>query len=373
GGAIRVIHISKGDMSTALRSDQTLKTYPQLFPELNGSYAIQQSYNPTVVTSVWLPDGVRRYQFLYNSYGEVARVVLPTGGAYEYDYTPTSGVGPDNVTGIDYEVYRRVVARRVKPDGTNNEGQMIYAPATGVGGPVTVDHRDATGTLLLAHDEHTFLTDGSPLQLGTFQKVILYTSPYDGMEGQVDAMDTNGTTVLREEVNTYLADNAPWTDSGFQWTINARLTDTLTKLLDVSPALVSKRHMDYDQYNNPTNVEEYDFGANGQPGALIRRTATTYVVTNGGVNYATVNPNTTHPHPALTDHLRSLPSQQSVFDGPSPGGVEKSRTTYEYDSYTAGLTDRSNIIGHDSAFNTGYLTRGNPTAVTRWLLPTTQL
>jgi len=376
GGAPRTITVTHGCLSSALRSDQPFLTYTQLFPvsDLNGSGNIQSQFNPKMVTAVTLPDG-RQYQFFYNSYAEVARVVLPTEGVYEYDYTTTSGVGDDNVTGVDKEVYRRVIERRVIPDGANIEGRTRYSPATGVGGTVTVNHLDG-GNVLLAHEEHTFHTSGAPLQDGLQPDVLLYPDVIDGMEDHIDAMDTNSSIVtgsLRREENTYLEDNAPWTDNSFgtfQWSINPRLTDTLTKLLDVSPALVAKRHMDYDQYNNPTIVKEYDFGSNGLPGALIRQTTTSYVVTIGGVNYAAVNPNTTNPDASQTVHLRSLPLQQSVFDAT---GVEKARTVFEYDHYNqtttedlhAALTDRSNITGLDGSFTTTYYTRGNVTKTTR--------
>ena len=131
---------------------------------------------------------------------------------------------------------------------------------------MTVDHLDANGTTLLARDEHTFLTSGSPAQDGSPPKVLLYSVVLDGMESQVEAKDTNGTTLLRREENTYAQDPAPWTDNGFQWAINPRLTDTLSTILDVSPALVSKRKFSYDQYNNTTSVKEFDFGSNGLPG-----------------------------------------------------------------------------------------------------------
>jgi len=368
GGTTRTIQVGHNCLGNALRSDQSLMHYTQLFPELGGSGNITpQTFNDKVITGVTLPDG-RQYQFFYNTYAELARVVLPTGGAYEYDYTTTSGVGDDNVTGVDKEIYRRVIERRVMPDGTNIEGRTRYSPATGVGGLATVDHLDGTGHVLLAHDEHTFHTSGAPLQDGTTPNVILYADVMDGMEDHVDAMDTDGTTGLRQELNSYSEDTVPWMDNGFQWYINPQLRDTLSKLLDMSPALVSERHMDYDQYNNLASVKEYDFGSNGQPGALLRQTTTSYVVTNGGVNYAAVDPNN---NASATMHLRSLPLQQSVFDGPT--GVEKARTVYEYDHYNqttsedfhASLTSRSNITGLDSSSTTSYYTRGNVTKTTR--------
>src|SRR5262249_20134684 len=83
GGATRVIRISKTNLGNALRSDYTLQTHQQLFPELTGSSNYSGNYDPlNVVSYVWLPDG-RHYRFLYNPYGELARVELPTGGAIE--------------------------------------------------------------------------------------------------------------------------------------------------------------------------------------------------------------------------------------------------------------------------------------------------
>lgn len=207
--------------------------------------------------------------------------------------------------------------------------------------------------------------------------MLLYPNVLDGMESQVEAKDTSGgsaTSSLRREENTYAKDTVSWTDNGFQWEINPRLTDTLSKLLDVSPALVSKRHTDYDGYFNPTTVSEYGFGVSGQPGVLVRQSTTSYVGTNGGVNYGTVNPNTTNPDASATVHLRSLPLQQSVYDG----ATEKARTVYEYDNYNqttsdnfhASLTSRSSITGLDSAYTTTRYTRGNVTATTHYLLDT---
>ncbi len=55
--------------------------------------------------------------------------------------------------------------------------------------------------------------------------------------------------------------------------------------------------------------------------------------------------------------------------------VEKSRTTFEYDNYAsdgshAPLEARSSISGLDSAFTTSYVTRGNVTRATSWILST---
>jgi hypothetical protein len=103
GGAQRTIRVSRASLASALRTTQpgdstTTRTFKQLFTDLDGSATTQ--HNPTVVSSLWLPDGQRRYRFYYNVYGELARVELPTGGAIEYDFA--------NATNPYDGIYRRV-------------------------------------------------------------------------------------------------------------------------------------------------------------------------------------------------------------------------------------------------------------------------
>src|SRR5688572_32196441 len=61
----------------------TLFPYTTLFRSTGASSF--STFNPSRVSAVELPDG-RSYQLRYNSYGELARVVLPTGAAFEYDW-----------------------------------------------------------------------------------------------------------------------------------------------------------------------------------------------------------------------------------------------------------------------------------------------
>jgi RHS repeat-associated protein len=69
-------------------------------------------------------------------------------------------------------------------------------------------------------------------------------------------------------------------------------------------------------------------------------------------------------------HLRSLPTQRSVYDA---SGTEASRTTYDYDDYPNGITAYTDIVGRADGFGHTYFTRGNVTQVTQWLLPSTAL
>ena len=120
-GTTRTLRVWYSAMSTALRSGFSIQTYQQLFPEMNGSTS--ESFNPTVATSLELPDG-RLYYFKYNSYGELARVELPTGGAFEYDYAAglRSGAASGSYGGgggyTTKQIYRRVVEKRIYKDSS---------------------------------------------------------------------------------------------------------------------------------------------------------------------------------------------------------------------------------------------------------------
>lgn len=366
GGTQRMIRVSKTSLANSLRTTQfgdstTTWTLKQLFPDLDGSATSQ--HNPTVISSLWLPDGQRRYRFYYNVYSELARVELPTGGALEYDL--------GNATNPYDGIYRRLTERRVYTDGVSLESRTTYSD--GLGGVVTVDNRDALGTLL-ARSKHYFYGDPS----GSLNQFPWQYSPWrDGREYKTEAFASNGTTLLRQTTNTWQQRAAvSW------WTGNPdvappndpRISETTTTLADTNQ--VSKQTFSYDDsvpFNNRSDVYEYGYGI-GAPGALVRRTHTDYLK----VNAINVSDYTT-----TGIHIRNLPTQQQVFDA---AGVERARTTFEYDNYAndglhAPLTVRSGLSGicDGSSQNcpngpnftdVGYQTRGNATKTTSWILAT---
>jgi RHS repeat-associated protein len=388
GGAQRIIRVSKTTLGNALRpgSGYSIQTLQQLFPELNGASSTT-THNPTVVSAVWMPDG-RRYQLFYNSYGELAKYILPTGGAVEYDMTPGSGVICAYSICSYYEdggeIYRRVIERRVYPNGSTLEGKTVFAVSPS-GYPstqpwtstVTIDQLTPT-SVLLARAKHYFKGNaaGSLFKSYSFD---VYSDWDEGHEYRTEAFAANGTTVLRR-VDRELRQRAPvswWSSYASLHGLNQseeppndpRIVETIMTLVDTNQ--VSKQSaihpqtgaIGFDQYNNPTDVYEYGYGT-GAAGTLVRRTHTDYITTNvvGGITY---NYDTD-----TSIHLRSLPEQTSVYDA---AGVEQARTTFEYDNYTvtanhAPLVARSNISGLDAAFTTANKTRGNATANTSSLL-----
>src|SRR5258707_6966325 len=113
GMTSRIVSVTKTSLSAALRYDQAqTQTYGQLFPERPWLNAGMQ-FNPSIISGVYLPNG-QSYKFYYNTYGELARIQIPTGGAVDYDYLGGFTNGPDSGVIIDARyIYRRVVAKRL--------------------------------------------------------------------------------------------------------------------------------------------------------------------------------------------------------------------------------------------------------------------
>ena len=372
GGATRYLRVSKTEMGNVLRSGYSLMTPNQLFPQLNAQ--MWYNHNPTVTSAVWLPDG-RSYQLQYNPYGELARVVLPTGGAYEYDYA--GGLNDGHASGAVitgwgeyepiYEIYRRIIERRVYPDGDSGSSftrKTTYSRPEGLYSStayIEVDDRDQANALL-ARSRHYY---NSSAYLSFFISGGLFTWTIgEGKEITTEELASNGTTVLRRKEDT-LTPRAYFTwpvcCSGVQLYYDYLVTQTVATLVDTNQ--VSKETYSYDQFNNKTDTYEYDYGS-GAAGSLIRRTHT---------DFLTTNPVNSTDYTGTSIHIRSLPTQVSVYDASSN---EKSRTTFEYDKYSgdsnhAALISRSGISGLDSGYTTSYTTRGNATRVERVKFGTT--
>jgi RHS repeat-associated protein len=377
-GVTRTLKIHGGSLSTVLRkhpdgsTEYTVKTFAQLFSLQNVQNG---TFDPWVTTAVELPDG-RQYEFRYDSYANLAEVILPTGGRIEYDWVMSTYQHGDHVFGIS----KRVVERRTALDATTAtyETRTIYpVPAMITDGPteVTVDSVDPkNGNALLARTKHYFYGGWLP---SLWAKATDYPAWKHGREYKTEFYATNGTTVLKRIENTW------WQKANVNWwtyspdyapPYDPRLVDVTTTLVDTNQVTKTSAispidgSVGFDDYNNQTDVWEYDYGS-GVVGSLMRHTHTNFL-TSG---YDTVNPIWNNANLSITSHIRNLPTQVSVYDA---GGAEKARTTFEYDNYVpdsstfhAALLDRTNISGHDPGIGTSYSSRGNLTAMSQYLLP----
>lgn len=354
GGAPRTIKIYRSNLADALKSGETLKTINQLFPEVT-HYNDSDTNNPVVTTSIQFPDQ-RSYDFKYNSYSEVAKVKLPSGGVIEYDRTggyingPVSGAF-DISAGSGF--YRRVIERRIFADGinltlktnysrpeTSNAYLLIYSNT----GYVDVDHKGSNG-VLLSRERHYYLGYGAGQTL--LQSWLIANSFHrdwqDGLEHQTDIIDTNGTLILLRIVSTW---QPRYTRSWGGET--PQIIETQTTHEPTSLNLIKKTSNSYDQYGNITDLYEYDYGS-GQPGTLTRHTHTDYVPDS---NYANIS----------GAYLPGLPTAVKIYGYQSGQEFLVAQSEIKYDE--TALTPRSNVVGWTDLQRTQ---RGNPTTKRGWL------
>lgn len=356
-GTPRSIKIERTNLGSALIAGESVSSYPTLFPQLLSSTST--FHNPEVVASVTLPNQ-KSYHFKYNRYGELARVDLPTGGRFEYAWGSGYASGdPSGTNGPESEIIRRVIERREYTDSTTLVGKITFGRLITTGSPIT-EGSVLVKTLkpndeLLTQDIHYFRIVSSAGGL------FAIPSQLDGREFKTETLALDGS-VLRTTTHK-------WETGGtfFATPKNPHITETTTTLNDTNQ--VSKQTFLYDEFNNRTDTYEFDFGL-GSPGARRRHTRVTYLSS-----------------PAYTNanvHIKDRITQVSVFDGPDGAEKERSRTVYEYDDYSnsanhSPLKDWQAVTGipmtgHDSAMGTSYLTRGNVTKTTQFLLakdPTT--
>jgi RHS repeat-associated protein len=93
---------------------------------------------------------------------------------------------------------------------------------------------------------------------------------------------------------------------------------------------------------------------------LVRRTDYTWLK---------VNPINSQDYTVLNKNILNRKASEIIYDSTSNQCLGQTRacvqTTYEYDSYTGGIT-ASGATQHDSAFSNSFTIRGNVTAIDRW-------
>ncbi|MFN7932150.1 MAG: hypothetical protein U0R19_02415 [Bryobacteraceae bacterium] len=80
GGTYRTIRLQFKPLGQVFRSD--VPSVPTVFQEVGGGFTVTY---PLMLAQVDLPNG-SSWKLFYNEYGEFAKVVLPSGGAIEYDH-----------------------------------------------------------------------------------------------------------------------------------------------------------------------------------------------------------------------------------------------------------------------------------------------
>jgi len=388
-GVTRSLKLHRKSLEQALRAGQTIKTTAQLFPQVIKEPSLPN--NPNVISAVELPNE-KKYQFLYNSYGELARVDLPTGGAVEYDFSGgiegghASGVFGWASTGVStFEtfVYRRLVETRTIEGGVVR-GITTFSKSDTTGGslptftlplpyievnryhPTTADCLTTSTCQLLARERHFFHLTAAQSYAASTQQQFFEKSRYstwkEGKEWKAQYLKEDGTTVLRQIEYTWQQPNLGW------WATlgtkdqeppnNPRIVTVLTTLPETNqvsketaldPNDTSGQTIGFDQYNNQTDVWESEFG-NGAPGPWVRHTHFNYVTDEG------------YTSPTTGSHLRRLQSGTQIYAvGQALAETLISKLENLYDQGT--VTSYPEVTGW---VDPGPKPRGNLTTIRKW-------
>ena len=251
-------------------------------------------YGPTsvsLVDKITLPD-TSYYQFTYEATpgfpgdftGRIASVRLPTGGTITYSYT-----GGNN--GITCSDGSTATLTRVTPDG-----RWVYAH-TESGTAWTTTVTDQAGDLTTFNFQDVFINT----------QTYIARSEYE-TERQVTDVSRG---LLQTTVTCY--------NGHISANCNSTSVNTPIQRKTVFPQLPGPQNLEsetdttYNSYGLPTEIDEYDYGTSGTPGAIQRTTLISYA--------------------SLGNDIQDHPSQITVQDG---SGQVKSQSTYCYDEASPG-------------------------------------
>jgi hypothetical protein len=166
-----------------------------------------------------------------------------------------------------------------------------------------------------------------------------------GLERRGEMRDANSTVLKATESDW--SQRAPISWGSFQMENDNRIVEERNYL---DTGSFGKTATSYDAYNNPTEIQEYDFD-----GLIKRKTSYSY--------------KTDSTYLADAVHLLRLPLQQTIKNGQD---VVFAQTFFEYDNYAqdgnhAALQGYASVSGHDTAYGAGKMERGNATTVLRWV------
>ena len=320
-------------------------------------------FNPVVLSEVALPNG-QSYRFWYNRYGELAKVIYPSGGYQRYSFGNVPTIGGAQVP--YNEGSRGMTSRWVSPTGSGtDEAQWSY---TTNGSMIAVTEPDATGAPSgTRYETYLFNFAGSQTNFG--YKEARNGLPY---EERVYAPESQGGAMLRRTLIDYGQTSGiynkphpqyPGTYTAYR---NPRTNRTVRLILDTGGdyALASTETNTYDgtyQFSvglDTTATSEYAFTLVDQTtaqtaaitsipyGTLVKTTQTSFLTSNS--NYRNRN-------------ILGLASSVTILNGSSQTIAQ---STMAYDEASYPLITIGAVTGWTDPATTY---RGNVTTTSRWL------
>lgn len=323
-------------------------------------------FNPMVLAEIILPNG-QHYLFTYNVWGEITKVVYPTGGYERFDYATVTGVG--FLQWPYTQANRGVVDHWLSPTGNASDEQHWHYGAAASSSGLTV-------------------TTTAPPPFNTVTERVMSAEASQGSNPYGFSLAELG---MQLEERTFVSAGGPmlrrrltkWTSSGplpGGWnsaTRNPRAVKQVSILLDTltSNALTATTTISHDNDLNVIATNHYDFTSipqgSGQtlgvdsitPGTLLRKEEATFLVNDANLNSAT-------RAAYRSRNLLTLPTSTRVKNS-LDAELAKMKTSYDdYDetgSYQQGLYPLINYGVSVGGWTDPGSLRGLPTTSSVWL------
>jgi RHS repeat-associated protein len=334
---------------------------PYLFSgtSTNRVYDSSGTFNPLVLAEIVLPNG-QSYLFTYNVWGEITKVVYPTGGYERFDYAEVPGV---SFLKAPYaQGNRGVIDRWLSPTGSSGDEVHWHYAASASSNVLTVSTTAPDNT----YSQHLMSAETSE---GNDAFGFAHVELGMSYEDRTYAPTGVGGAMLRRSLTGWTS-SGPTSGGWGTATRNPRVIKQVSILFDTgtSDALTSTKTMSYDDDLNVTATNHYDFTSISQSsgqtsgigsisaGALLRTEEATYLVNDTGIGSTT---RTAYRN----RNLLSLPTSTRVKNG-SATVVAQTQTSYDETSSYPLLTYSGSISGWtDPSTNV----RGLPTTSGVWL------
>ena len=319
------------------------------------------AFNPAVLSEIVLPNG-QSYRFWYDHYGELAKVIYPTGGYQRYSYSQVPMIGGAQ---IPYDQGSRgMTSRWVSPSGAgSDEAQWTYSTT---GGVVTVTEPDSSGAPNgLRHQ--TYLFNGNSTNNfghGDSRNGQAY-------EERTYAPQSQGGAMLRRTLIEYQQTSAtynrphqqyPGTYTAYR---NPRVSRSVKLILDTGGnALSSTTTTSYDttyQFSvglDATAISEYGFAVVDQTTAQTGAIAS---IPYGSLHKTTQTSFLTSDPNYRNRNILGLASYVTILNS---SGQPIAQSTMSYDEASYPLITIGSVTGWSDP-QTNY--RGNVTTTSRWL------
>lgn len=358
-----IISSDETDQTLRYKGDATGSCTPMtsglasLFPsqDVQGEMVMKQGavFNPVVLSQIELPNG-QTYTFKYNVYGEIVKIIYPTGAYERFEYTAVPGISGWFDDSFFAQTNRGVVHRWVSSDGTS-ASEVEYSYSAGL-----VTNPDGTKTQYVYYSKpNEVIAYGfdNPLY-GKINEVRQYSSTGDLMSRNLTEWTVDGTVGSTYGGTEYL-------------TRNPRVVREISIVFEpgATNALASMTTIEYDSNSDPEyfanlNVKRkkaFDYVS------VTASTAASALLSTATGWFSSANPAVVTEIDYLYDsnykarNMNSLVTEIRIQDA---SGNVKAKTHFTYDEVGTYPIIAAGTNAQWTDPSTNY--RGHPTTVRTW-------